>query len=102
MHLCVPVNPKGQHVALHRNTFVGNEAMTLPWYLNPWAEVRRLRDQLRSESDYRAERHAGFMRYTDSQKREIERLKTRVAELEQWEPPSPMPGRLTPARKWKR
>ena len=76
--------------------------MTLPWYLNPWAEVQRLRNQLRSESDYRAERHAGFMRHTDSQKREIERLKTRVAELEQWEPPSPMPGRLTPARKWKR
>ncbi|MBS1103546.1 hypothetical protein JK202_11050 [Gluconobacter sp. Dm-62] len=76
--------------------------MTLPWYLNPWAEVQRLRAQLLSENDYDAERYAGFMRHTDSLKREIERLKTRVAELEQWEPPPPMPGRLTPAREWKR
>ena len=60
--------------------------MTLPWYLNPWAEVLRLRAQLRSERDHHAERQAGFMRHTGSQKREIERLKKRVAELEPWEP----------------
>ena len=68
--------------------------MTLPWYLNPWAEVLRLRDQLRSERDHQAERYAGFMRYTDSQKREIDRLKKRVAELEPWEPCDPKPGRV--------
>ncbi|MBS1035002.1 hypothetical protein [Gluconobacter cerinus] len=56
--------------------------MTLPRFLNPWAEVRRLRAQLHSENDYHAERYAGFKRYTDSQKREIEKLKRRVVELE--------------------
>lgn len=56
--------------------------MTIPWYLNPWAEVRRLRDQLHSERNHHAEQQAGFMRRADSQKREIERLKRRVAELE--------------------
>lgn len=56
--------------------------MTRFWWLNPWAEVRRLRAQLVSERDHYAERQAGFMRRADSQKREIEKLKKRVVELE--------------------
>lgn len=73
--------------------------MTRFWWLNPWAEVRRLRDQLRSERNHYAERSAGFGRHTDSQKREIEKLKKRVTELEQYEPRDPRPGRVKVSRR---
>jgi len=68
--------------------------MTLSWYLNPWAEVRRLRDQLNSERSHHAERQAGFMRRADSQKRKIEQLKKRLADLETWKPRDPKSGRI--------
>ncbi|MBS1081712.1 PH domain-containing protein [Gluconobacter kondonii] len=58
----------------------------------------RLRAQLRSERDHYSERQAGFMRHTGSQKREIERLKKRVAELEPWEPRDLKRGRTNVTR----
>ncbi len=72
--------------------------MPLPWYLNPWAEVRRLHAQLHSERSHHAEREAGFMRRIHSQKREIEKLEKRVVELEQGEPRDPKPGRVKVTR----
>lgn len=72
--------------------------MTRFWWLSPWAEVHRLRAQLHSEKCYYAEGRAGLGRRIDSQKREIEKLKKQVAELEQWEPRDPKPGRVKVVR----
>jgi len=59
--------------------------MTLPWYLNPWAEVRRLREEIRRrELDYkglhiawREERRDGFRLAKENGE-----LRRQIAEME--------------------
>jgi len=56
--------------------------MTLPWYLNPWAEVRRLRSALANER-YRDEGNRDEMRRTvQFYRSENAELRRRIAELE--------------------
>lgn len=61
----------------------------------------QLRTQLCSERNHYAERQAGFMQHTDSQKREIERLKKHIDEFGPREPSDPELGRVKVTRKQK-